>query len=55
MPEGATRRPLSKLSPPLPPADPLRDTSGTSAEGAGRKGLVPRLEIGCDKKEADTE
>ena len=55
MPEGATGRPLIRLSPSLPPANPPRDMSGASAEGAGRKGLVPRLELGCDKKETKTE
>ena len=55
MPEGATRRPLIRLSSSLPPADPLWDTLGTSAAGAATNGLVPRLRVGWDKKDARTE
>ena len=28
---------------------------GTSAQGAGNEGLVPKLDVGCDKKEANTK
>ena len=55
MPEGATGRPLIRLSSSLPPADPLRDTLGTSAEGAATNGLVSKIILGWDKKDANTE
>ena len=54
---GGGTTPLIRLSPSLPPVNPLRDVSSTSAEEAAKEGLIPKPngEGGCDKNEANTE